>query len=102
MGCGESRDIQYQEVDLSAPMSVSFDFHGLTVKECKEFVNVALQNRNLHFGRDPVNSYLFITGKGIHSQGEAKLKPMVLETCQSKGFQASVMPQNEGIIQVKL
>ena len=102
MGCGESRDVGYDNVDMSAPMAVSFDFHGLTVNECKEFVELALQNRVQHFGNDRAKAYHFITGKGLHSTGAPKLKPMVLDVCKEKGFSASVLPQNEGVIQVSL
>ena len=86
-----------------APLAVSFDFHGLQLEECLEFVNYALDNSKTTLNGEKVDRFHFITGRGNHSEGNKPiLKPQVLDLCKKRKFKAYICPQNEGIIIVEL
>ena len=86
-----------------APLAVSFDFHGLQLEECLEFVNYALDNSNVTLNGEKVDRFHFITGRGNHSEGNKPiLKPQVLDLCKKRKFKAYICPQNEGTIIVEL
>jgi DNA-nicking Smr family endonuclease len=73
----------------------SIDLHGLHVKEALELTEAYLQKAGAQGSR----RYEIITGKGLHSEGKAKIKPAVGEFLKEKGYKFSEL---EGGYQIKL
>ncbi|KAG9007615.1 hypothetical protein FRB93_007651 [Tulasnella sp. JGI-2019a] len=74
------------------------DLHGLYVKEAIQKTEEAIieaQNRG-------DNQIRIITGKGLHSQGAAKLKPAIEELMVKYQLAAVLDPQNAGVLIVTL
>lgn len=101
--CTQVDNVEKGGVGFQVPCQVSFDFHGLKEKECKEFVDYSLKYHPKRITGQVVQQYVFIPGKGHHSvDNVAILKPMVLERCKELGYKAEVNQFNEGQILVNL
>ncbi|KAG0692226.1 hypothetical protein DFH29DRAFT_817924, partial [Suillus ampliporus] len=74
------------------------DLHGLYVTEAKLHFNNAVQEVRDREG----SSLRVIVGKGIHSDGAAKIKPAVQEHGKSLGLHVEVDPLNDGCLIVSL
>lgn len=73
----------------------SIDLHGLHVKEALELTEAYLHKVQTQGSR----KYEIITGKGLHSEGKAKIKPAVGEFLKERGYKFTEM---EGGFMVKL
>lgn len=78
---------------------LTLDLHGKRKADCKEFVEeVLMRNKNSRYSK--IN---FITGKGKHSPGNIPvLRPLTMKICEKYGFKASILPDNDGVVQVEL
>ena len=115
MGCLASQSNDVHETKggkstsgISVPCFVSYDFHKVKYVDCENFVTYALNNYPKAINGQKLEKIIFISGKGMHSEGGSKdkpkpvLKPMILDKCQELGFEAVVDPNNEGQILVTL
>lgn len=93
---------------LKVPVSVSYDFHKVRFADCENFVVYALNNYPKTINGQKLENIIFISGKGMHSEGGSKdkpkpvLKPMILDKCKELGYKPFVDPNNEGQIIVPL
>ncbi|KAI0268719.1 hypothetical protein BC834DRAFT_866914 [Gloeopeniophorella convolvens] len=75
------------------------DLHGLYVSEAMSRVKLALESKSV--APRPDNTFRFITGRGAHSPGGAKIRPALQDFCTKKGLKHS-LDSSQGMVTVEL